>query len=157
MARVSIYVSDEMKARMSEAGDALNWSDIARPAFEAALAAYSHRKDKSVQTAIERLRASKAQHVQEQTSDAKQNGRAWAADDAEFAQLKRVADIDADALELLGDAWSSIRNATDPEGDLTVAELCNELFGDEDNRDDEWLIAWIKGAQEFYAEVADQL
>src|SRR4051812_27989218 len=42
MARVSIYVSDELKAEMDKAGDAINWSQIARPAFMAALMAQPH-------------------------------------------------------------------------------------------------------------------
>lgn len=37
MARVSIYVSDELKARMDAAEDGINWSEVARACFEKAL------------------------------------------------------------------------------------------------------------------------
>ena len=158
MARVSIYVSDELKARMAEAGDALNWSDIARPAFETALAAFNHRKGQNMQTAIERLRASKAYHEQEQEDDGKQQGRDWAANRASFPDLKRMAEID---LNLFGNGvthiWRAMKNAVDPKGEVDDDDASQHLFGDVDPPEGDRLIAFVEGAQEFYAEVADQL
>lgn len=157
MARVSIYVSDELKARMTEAGDALNWSDIARPAFETALATYNHRKGQNMQTAIERLRASKARHEQEQESDAKQCGRDWASNRAEFAELERMDAID---LSLFGNGvnhiWRDIKDAVDPNNDEDGEDVSERLFGDVEH-DESWLISWVEGVQEFYAEVANQI
>lgn len=42
MARISIYVPDDLKALMDAAGDTINWSEVARPAFEAALKSASN-------------------------------------------------------------------------------------------------------------------
>lgn len=158
MARVSIYVSDELKARMAEAGDALNWSDIARPAFETALAAFNHRKGQNMQTAIERLRASKVQHKQEQESSGKECGRLWAMNKAEFAELERIDAID---LSLFGNGvnhiWQDIRSAIDPHDTLDTSELSMALFGEDEDYEEDWLIAWVEGVQEFYAEVANEI
>ena len=158
MARVSIYVSDELKARMAEAGDALNWSDIARPAFETALAAYNHRKGQNMQTAIERLRASKAQHEQARESDAKERGRAWAANKAEFAELERLSDVDPGLYgNGINHIWRAIMAAVDPNENEDDRDVAHSLFGDDEEHDEEWLISWVEGVQEFYAEVASQL
>ena len=60
MPRVSIYVQDEMKARMDEADDRANWSGIAQRAFETELHHLEAVKEiKSMSDVIERLRASK--------------------------------------------------------------------------------------------------
>ena len=97
MARVSIYVPDELKARMDQAGDAINWSEIARPAFQAALAAYEHRKGQTMSTAVERLRASKQEYEQEESTSGEDAGRAWAKDDAEYGELVAISKIDLGA------------------------------------------------------------
>ena len=44
MARVSIYISDELKARMDKVGEAANWSGIVRPAILSEVASHEHRK-----------------------------------------------------------------------------------------------------------------
>ena len=158
MARVSIYVSDDLKARMAEAGDALNWSDIARPAFENAIANHNHRKGRNMSTMIERLRASKVRHEQDQDDDAKQRGRGWATDRAEFAELKQVADIDLDQFgKGLNSIFKAIHDAVDPDDTLETEDLCETLFGDAVDHTDTWLIAWVEGAQEAFAEVKDQI
>lgn len=37
MARMTVYIPDELKARMDEAGPDSNWSEIAQRAFEASI------------------------------------------------------------------------------------------------------------------------
>ncbi|SEP09496.1 hypothetical protein SAMN02799625_04653 [Methylobacterium sp. UNC300MFChir4.1] len=158
MARVSIYVSDELKARMTEAGDALNWSDIARPAFETALATFNHRKGQNMQTAIERLRASKAQHFEERDAGAIQRGRDWAADKATFAELKELDKIDLNLFDHgVNDLWRAVKDALDPDGQMSHNEAAEVWFGDHQEDGDAGLEAWVAGAQGFFTEVEDQL
>ena len=40
MARLSIYIPDDLKARMDGVGDTVNWSEVVRPAIQAAVAAH---------------------------------------------------------------------------------------------------------------------
>ena len=155
MARVSIYVSDELKARMAETGDALNWSDIARPAFETAIAAFNHRKGQNMQTAIERLRASKAAHYERLEGDAKAAGRDWASNRASYADLVTLSTLDVGLS--LDSVWPALKSAIDPGDDLSNDEAAQTLFGDDEPRSDQWLEAFVEGAQEFYGEIEDQI
>src|SRR5207249_2974358 len=99
MARVSIYVPDELKARMDEVGDGVNWSEIVRPAIHSTIAEYQHRRSRNMQTAIERLRASKQEQVAEDEQSGVQDGRAWAESDASYRDLVRVSALPASAIE----------------------------------------------------------
>ena len=158
MARVSIYVSDELKARMAEVGDALNWSDIARPAFEAAIADFNHRRGKSMMTAIERLKASKQGYLEHSAKNGAKAGREWAQNTASFYELKQVSQIDLSHYE--GDnsdiSWA-IHRATDPDDLNAHDDMPQILFGDRTWPTEEWMVAWVRGAQEFFQEVEDQL
>lgn len=164
MARVSIYVSDELKARMTAVGDALNWSDIARPAFEAAIAAFNHRRKQSMQTAVERLRASKVKHEAQQEEEGLESGRDWAANYAEFDVLKRLSRVDTNLYRHEPDSiWQAIKAAADPQNAQEDRDLAEELFGAEELLGDaplpdgEWLIAWVEGAQQLFSEVEAKL
>ena len=65
MARITLYIPDDLKPRMDAVGDAINWSEVARPTILLALATHEHRKGQNMDTAIERLRASKEKGAQE--------------------------------------------------------------------------------------------
>jgi hypothetical protein len=77
MARITLYVPDDFKARMDAAGDGINWSEVARPALTTALAAFEHSKGRNMTTAIERLRASKREGEQNAKLFGNKAGRAW--------------------------------------------------------------------------------
>jgi hypothetical protein len=156
MARVSIYVPDELKARMDEAGEAINWSEVARPAFQNALANYRHRKEINMTTAIERLRASKAKVLADQSEEGKAEGSKWARDAAEFDELQRVAEIDTDGFT---EDWCSVLLDTiDPRGEQDRYELLDGIFL-EGRRgiSDERARGFIEGAQEVWEEVKDEI
>ncbi|RVU12500.1 hypothetical protein [Methylobacterium oryzihabitans] len=158
MARVSIYVSDELKARMAEVGDALNWSDIARPAFETAISNFNHRKGQSMMTAIERLRASKQNYLQNSAQNGASSGREWAQNHASFYELKQVSNIDLDLRHLgLEDLAWTVHRAVDPDDSIRHDDFPNVIFGDSKWPSDEWLTGWVQGAQQFFEEVEDQL
>src|SRR4051812_41285149 len=88
MAKISIYVPDELKARMDAAGDAINWSNVARPALQAALAAFEHKKGGNMEPAIERLKASKEYHLARTAMMGREDGRRWAANKATYPELR---------------------------------------------------------------------
>src|SRR5262245_52908805 len=89
MARITLYVSDELKARLDAAGDEINWSDVARPVLTEAVASLEHRKG-DMTTAIERLRASKQRGDQAEKVRGKDEGRKWAEEKAEYRWLQRL-------------------------------------------------------------------
>lgn len=162
MARLSIYVPDELKGRMDAVGDAVNWSEVARPAFVSAVANHEHRKGRSVSTAIERLRASKAQHLNFLEGGGKAAGRRWAENFATYAELKAVAGIglenqdpdEAGALSVLVDVLDPQRESPDIFYETLGLEADRQLSGVSLNR---YASAFVEGAQEFFEEVEDQL
>jgi hypothetical protein len=157
MARVSIYVPDDLKTRMDEVGDAVNWSEIARPAFQAVVANHEHRKGQNMITAIERLRASKQETVQSDRLAGHQDGRAWAEGTATYGDLRRLSRIEFPHDDYDG-AYNALSNALDEKRELNRAELLGYCFGDEAAEvTEEYIGAFIEGAKEFFEEVRDQL
>ena len=163
MARVSIYVPDDLKKQMDAVGDVINWSDVARPTFLMALATHQHKGKHTMTTAIERLRASKAKSDKEDEITGKADGRSWAENDAEYNDLRRVAEIDLEnALRINAfnglSMLDTLYNALDEGRNLSAEDFKEEVFGDR-NADitDAYAWAFIEGAQEFYNEVADKL
>lgn len=93
MARVSIYVSDDLKARMDDSGDTINWSEVARAAFLEALARNAYKRDLNMEHAIERLRVSRERYQQTAEGRAKDTARKWAATTASYEQLLRISEL----------------------------------------------------------------
>jgi hypothetical protein len=154
VARISLYISDELKAEMDQIED-INWSDIARPAFMHALAIRKQRSNQTMETAIERLRASKAESNKRDELAGKEDGRKWAENTAEYDELRRVAEIKfVHGMSYLDALYSAI----DPDNELNEGEAMEQLFGDEHaDVSDEYVAAFIEGAQAFFDEVADKL
>lgn len=155
MARVSIYVPDDLRARMDRIGEAANWSEVVRPAILSEVASREHRIGANMTTVIERLRASKEKHLQETSKWGLEAGRAWATNKAEYADLVGVSQI----VKYSRNDWASasLRSAVDPEYSMRDQELF-EYFNLEPKDVSEALLeAFIKGAQEAYEEVKDKL
>jgi hypothetical protein len=151
MARLSIYITDELKQRMDKVGKAVSWSEIARPVFLDAVAKHEHRRKQDMTTTIERLRASKEKYIEETRRGGKEAGRQWASDKAEYADLVRVANITDPTLDALGEA-------IDPEDRLDWPDKYSIIGLDEyECSDDEYVKAFIEGAQEMYSEIEDKL
>ena len=100
-------------------------------------------------TAIERLRASKQETVQQERIEGKQQGREWAENTADYNDLRRISIIkvpDDDVRAALNEAFTD------------ADDILDTYFGaDAIVHSDEYIGAWIKGAQEFFAEVRDKL
>jgi hypothetical protein len=166
MARIALYVPDELKTRMDAVEDQINWSDIARPAFTAAVAAFEHRKGKNMSTAIERLRASKLQADQQDKSFGNAAGRTWAENQAEYRVLRELLfRRNQHPGEEPTHALRCIMDPTDDRPDEDVAELLypvgSEKHGDGTitqrellmHRSDEFWLSFIEGALDFFKEV----
>jgi hypothetical protein len=157
MARVSIYVTDDLKARMDGVGESVNWSEIVRPAIQAAIATQEHRRGQNMSTAIERLRASKQESAHRDEMEGREHGREWAETHASYDDLRRLAKIIFAPNDYRG-AFSALSAAINPLDEMTAAEVKEYCFGNE-NEDitDEYVGAWIEGVQEFFEEVRDKL
>jgi hypothetical protein len=154
VARVSIYISDGLKARMDAVGEAVNWSEIARPAFLSAVASHEHRRTQTMTTAIERLRASKEKHLDEMTEFGRERGQRWARDHAEWAELKRVADLRTDHPDLISD----LRNAIDPGEDLDESDFLKAIdSSEEEANEDAFVEGFIDGAKDFFDAIKPEL
>jgi hypothetical protein len=67
-----------------------------------------------MQTAIERLRASKEAAVVEDRDDGLKAGREWATNDAEYAELLRISRISEELLRYPDHAYEALRKAVVP-------------------------------------------
>ena len=154
VARVSIYISDELKARMDAVGEAVNWSEIARPAFLSAVANHEHRRTQTMTTAIERLRTSKEKYLDEMTEFGRERGQRWARDHAEWAELKRVADLRTDHDDLTSD----LRRALDPGGDLDQSDFLRAIDStEEEANEDAFVEGFIDAAKDFFDEIEPEV
>jgi hypothetical protein len=104
-----------------------------------------------VNTAIERLRVSKQEAELEDKTEGKQAGREWAEEKAEHAEQRRVQK------SLTVDSTANLRAAIDLEHNLTNEELVKHVFDNDAEPTDQYIEGFIKGAQEFFAEVRNQL
>ena len=152
MPKVTVYVSDGLKARMDAAGESVNWSGEAQQAFQCALAQQEWKTmEDEMEQAIARLRASKADFEAKQEHAGKAAGRRWALRKARFEDLERVAK----RAEELGD------------GGVFAGEELASMMRDMDWGDDEWLgddlltddfaDAFVQGALEVHDEVNARL
>jgi hypothetical protein len=169
MARIALYVPDELKNRMDAVPeDQINWSDIARPALTAAVAAFEHSRGKNVSTAIERLRASKQQADQQDKLEGNAHGRAWAEHAAEYRTLRelcfrRTKYPSEDPYHLLKAVLDPLDDIQPDDFDELIRfprqiELKDEPWEDEyvvrpSMRSDEYLLAFVDGAVGFFNEV----
>lgn len=89
--RMSISVSDNLKKRMDKIRESVNWSETARDAFERKLGEIAALKEtKTMETVIQRLRASKLAGDSESTRLGHEAGQKWAKDRAEAHELERL-------------------------------------------------------------------
>jgi hypothetical protein len=164
MARVSIYVPDELKARMDRAGE-LNWSAAAQRAFEIELnQARWKMVENEIDRVADRLRASKLQEDEANRNAGHMFGQKWARDLATYGELERIATYEH---------WDQSAVA----GDYEVV-FSNRIFDAVDWRDVDpsdrvdlwekissrrvapaqaWLEGFVEGATEVWNEVADKV
>lgn len=160
MPRVTLYVPDDLKARMDETGEAMNWSAIAQRAFTEAIATQAVRKDNSDMTSVvERLRASKERVEATQLELGKTSGNRWAKEEAEYDELERIAEFDETGED--DPDVETLQRLIDPTGEMIATSYGSwfvfwEKYGHRDPTD-AFARGFVEGAIEVYDEVADQL
>jgi hypothetical protein len=91
-ARRTITVRADLKARMDEIKEEVNWSAVACLAFERKVAEIMRRKGvRAMQSTIERLRESKKKPDETRFREGFETGQAWAKNSAEAEELARLA------------------------------------------------------------------
>jgi hypothetical protein len=139
---------------MDAAGEAVNWSEIARPAFLAAVTSHEHRRTKTMTTAIERLRASKEKYLDEMEEFGRERGLQWARDNAQWAELKRVAELRTDHPDLV----SNLRSAIDPEENLDTSDFLSAILSSDDEaNEDRFVEGFIDAARDFFEAIEPEV
>jgi hypothetical protein len=99
---------------------------------------------------LECLRASKAAGDEQTETEARDCGKRWALDEAEYSDLRRVANLkDANRDVNMGE----LRRAIDHEDALDDDEFNNAVGYDEDNEPVLFVKAFIEGAAEVFYEI----
>jgi hypothetical protein len=151
MARVSIYVPVDLKARMDRVRDATNWSEVVRPAILSAVTSYEHRKGAKMNAVIERLKASKEKYL---LKTAKERGRLWASDKAEWDELRMVVDLAGVNDEA---ALDSLKSAIYSQNEPAWIQFADLIGVEERDMSNEHAVAFVEGAAEVYDQVESQL
>jgi hypothetical protein len=159
MPKVNLYVSDDLKARMDDTGEAVNWSAVAQRAFREAISTHQIRKDRSdMEHVVERLRASKERYEERQLAAGNEVGTKWAKTQAEFFELVAVANFDPDAHDGELDR-DTLQWVIDPDGETGPREWAEfwETHYGRGKPSDAFIRGFIEGATEVYDAVAEQL
>jgi hypothetical protein len=155
VATLNISIPDQLKARMEASGENTNWSEVARAAFSYRVAANEHRKEPTMSSVVERLRASKAQRLDELKVEAEQAGRAWASDTAEHQELVALVGIDQQVEITVDVVYATL----DPEKEMSAEEFM-EYLGLTNVRESEledYIGPFVDGAVAVFHEVEAQL
>jgi len=158
MPRITVYVPDDLKTRMEEAGDDLNWSAITQRAIQAAIATQTLKRNPTdMNSVIERLRASKRQSDEASHQRGKECGAKWAKEAAEYDELRNVWEIYGPKEE-----WDWVQElgmAVDPGTtgweDSGWEDFRQRHCGGEMN--DAFAHGFVEGAHGVFEEVKDQL
>lgn len=161
MAKMNIYIPDELKMRMDMLM-AVNWSAIAQHAFELEINS-TVKKGSDMEAVIERLRASKTKWEEEVKGTWLEDGRKWASDTADYEQLSEIGELDLDTIDdpqdrhglMLLRAFAQVLC-----GDVTASDIedARMFLSGDDLRLTRQHIRWfLEGAQAVWHEVKDKL
>jgi hypothetical protein len=143
---------------MDETGEAVNWSALAQAAFKEAILNLAVRKETAtMDDVIKRLRASKQAYDGVEAEAGFAAGERWAKEDAEYGELKRVADAARDPRLVISAA--SLVQLIDPHNNMGSHDWASFWESAEagDRPTDEWLSGFAEGAASIYWQVKDQL
>src|SRR5215467_2777309 len=183
MARMTVYIPDDLKVRMDKTREEVNWSQLACAAFERKLGDMASRKaGKDMEDVIERLRASKQSSGYGGRFKAGfEVGRDWAREIAEAKELENLErfrdeaakrtkyekswtgifdlniDHDYDYDSLPEALFHCIRPADDDDHS-EAEEFWQGLAGDEwEDLSASWYRGFCEGALEIWVQVKDKL
>jgi hypothetical protein len=180
MPRMTVYIPDDLKARMEKTRDEINWSQLACAAFERKLGDIASGKArKNMDDVIERLRASKQSPGTGRFKAGFEVGQDWARDTAEASELENLErfhdltanrtkyektwigifdlSIDHDYDSLPEALFYHIRPSDDD--DSSEAEAFWEKLGGNDWQDlpGSWFRGFCEGALDIWRQVKDKL
>jgi hypothetical protein len=155
VATINISIPDQLKARMEASGEKTNWSEVARVAFSYRVAANELRKEPTMEKVVERLRASKAQRLEELNVEAEQAGREWASTKAEYHELEALAKVHQQIDITLDIVYATL----DPEKEMSAKEFTEylDLGNVRESELEDYIGPFVDGAVEVFHEVEDQL
>ena len=165
MAKMTIYVNDDLKTRMDAVEESVTWSAIASRAFEIEIGEVAKRKqEKDMSTVIDRLRASKLVHEGQEYKDGHAHGKWWAEVCADYGELDRLYNFDEQTLGLNAEqAYDPVYLAAvicGDDGDTAPSDFWEGAVDDWTNnfhKNTEWYKGFVEGAQDVFCEVHDQL
>ena len=154
MPKISVYIPDELKARMDK-HENINWSAIAQRAFEKEIRLNDMTlpDDDRLKRAISRLRESKEEYQAQNAVRGTAHGIEWAVDKASFEDLSMVTSIDpTDSRHNLAVAVCSATN----DGGFWNENKPDHLNYNE-YPDDEYVTCFIEGACSIWNEIKDKI
>ena len=147
-----LYVPDDLKARMDEAGHAVNWPAIAQQAFREVVLNLAVRKETATMDEAERLRASKQSDVETERESGPEVEEEWAKEDAEYGQLLRIAKAVEEARRELD--VQTLQDLIDPEHKMDAGDWVrfweDRGFSGDSEPSDVWVRAFADGAAKLF-------
>jgi hypothetical protein len=146
-------VPDDLKARMDEAGQAVNWSVIAQQAFrEVILNLAVRRETATMDDAVERLRASKQSDVETERESGLEVGEEWATEDATYSELLRIAKAVEEARREID--LQTLQDLIDPEHKMDAGDWVrfweDRGFSGDSEPSDVWVRAFADRAARLF-------
>lgn len=86
--RMMISITKSLRKRMDAVKDQVNWSAVARDAFERKLRDIARAKEIDMSDGLQRLRATKESFILEEIEAGKEAGVLWAKDSADYKNLE---------------------------------------------------------------------
>lgn len=153
MARMSIYVTDGMKERMSALDERVNWSEVAQKAFEREISISTLTEDPKMDQVITRLRQSKERFKETEAKSGREHGRNWAKAHASFKDLQAIANANFGGRDDLAVAFDELLGNTAHDPDECFWQGPDGL----EFPTNEYVEAYVQGAKDIWAEVADKI
>lgn len=148
MARINLSIPDDLKESMDNLKD-VNWSEVAREAFQTAVTIHSLRSSNMEQAGIERLRASKKSNEERQRAEGVQFGKNYALEHAGYDELKTYHD------DINWENWQvsvadQLRGMLDDYSN-TALPTVGDIFDTDPS--DAFLEGFLEGCNEIYSQV----
>ena len=148
MARLTISIPDKLKERMEKVKEKASWSKVAAAAFEKRIteieAQLEKDKEISMETAIERLKASKKYNKHSIKGVGFLHGQNWAKRYAEYEELERLNNLDEKQFHLtLPDGYTAADLVS-----MTVMDVDKDNY-EKSHGDELWTQVGVDGEAEY--------
>ena len=149
MARMNISISDELREEMDEL-HGVNWSEVARDAFDREVRKHRRVDPMDRRAIAERLRASYEEQRDLERQDGQESGAEWAAQFAEFSELRALSRMGEAASDTLFE-WSV---EDTPFDNHNRQEFWEGVTGDMDfDLTEEYVEGFVAGALDLWQKV----